>query len=116
MSAHSALWETLARGTSKGAGHSEEATTTRGLDGPLDRFIGPQYPFSREPQPCRQPVRCFVLGVDYQEDTLNACGEPPVNEEAECSSSNASATLRGNNPVVRLGAHVSRIEVQSYLS
>ena len=31
--AHSALWEALARPTSKGAGHSEEATTTRGLDG-----------------------------------------------------------------------------------
>ena len=33
MSAHSAQWEALARPTSKGAGHSEEATTTRGLDG-----------------------------------------------------------------------------------
>jgi hypothetical protein len=33
MPAHSALWEALARPTSKGAGHSEEATTTRGLDG-----------------------------------------------------------------------------------
>jgi len=33
MSAHGSLWKTLARPTSKGAGHSEEATTTRGLDG-----------------------------------------------------------------------------------
>jgi len=33
MSAHSAPWEALARPTSKGAGHSEEATTTRDLDG-----------------------------------------------------------------------------------
>ena len=33
MSAHSALWKALVRPTSKGAGHSEEATTTRGLDG-----------------------------------------------------------------------------------
>ena len=33
MSAHSALGEALARPTTKGAGHSEEATTTRGLDG-----------------------------------------------------------------------------------
>lgn len=33
MPAHAALWKTLNRPTSKGAGHSEEATTTRGLDG-----------------------------------------------------------------------------------
>ncbi len=33
LSAPSVLWEALARPTSKGAGHSEEATTTRGPDG-----------------------------------------------------------------------------------
>jgi hypothetical protein len=33
MSAPSALWEALTRPISKGAGHSEVVTTTRGLDG-----------------------------------------------------------------------------------